>query len=78
LATQSTERTGRLCIGRTCHIFPSTPGERVEAALALPAMSLGYHEVEFDLVSEYVAWFKTLGSNSLNLTIDVTELGADR
>jgi hypothetical protein len=40
-------------------------------------MSLGHHEVEFDLVSEYVAWFKTLGSNSLNLTIDVTELGAD-
>ena len=29
-------------------------------------------EVEVDLVSEYVVWFKTLGSNALHLTFDVT------
>lgn len=53
--------------------LPVAPGERVEASLTLPVMNAGRYEVEIDLVSEYVAWLKTLGSNALNLTIDVTE-----
>jgi hypothetical protein len=53
--------------------LPVMPGERVEVAFVLPALNVGHHEVEVDLVSEYVAWFKTLGCNALNLTISVTE-----
>jgi hypothetical protein len=40
------------------------PGESVEVEITLPAPdSPGIYELEFDMVSEHLAWFEDLGSS---------------
>jgi SAM-dependent methyltransferase len=47
------------------------PGEAVSFAVTLPALRPGRYIVEFDCVSEHVAWFAQMGSDALRVSLVV-------
>ncbi|HET8796896.1 MAG TPA: methyltransferase domain-containing protein, partial [Thermoanaerobaculia bacterium] len=47
------------------------PGENVEVAFEIPALTPGRYSLQFDCVANRVAWFAQLGSTTVTLTIDV-------
>lgn len=51
---------------------PVTPGMHVEAVAVIPGLSQGAYNIELDLFSEYVTWFKNHGSSAVNLRVTVT------
>jgi hypothetical protein len=47
------------------------PGQTVEVDVLLPAVPPGRHLLEFDLVSEGIAWFGVVGSPTVKVWVDV-------
>ena len=66
-----TGRTGTTLHRTSASIRPVAPGEVVSATFQLPPMEPGRYEVEIDLVSEWVTWFKTIGGQVQTVRIDV-------
>lgn len=50
---------------------PIHAGEAVEVELKLPPLAAGRYELEFDCVSQRIAWFEELGSKPVRVSIDV-------
>jgi SAM-dependent methyltransferase len=48
------------------------PGEKLELAFALPALSAGTYTIEFDCVANRVAWFAQLGSETVRRNLTIT------
>jgi SAM-dependent methyltransferase len=47
------------------------PGEEVSFSVTLPALPPGRSIIEFDCVSEHVAWFAQVGSDPLRVSVEV-------
>ena len=50
---------------------PVAPGETLTLDVKIPAPPKGSHVLEFDLVSEAVAWFATVGSEPARVNVEV-------
>ena len=46
------------------------PGEIIDLEVAIPALPPGRHRLEFDLVSENIAWFGLVGSPTVSVWVD--------
>lgn len=50
---------------------PVEPGTQVTEIAHFPGLKPGTYDIELDLVSEHIAWFKTIGSRELHVKLEV-------